>query len=234
MLGSFYGIGVGPGPVDLLTVRAVELLKQVDVVCVPASGGTINAALTIANNYIAGKTVTEISLPMTRDPEVLETHWQQGAQQICALLRQGKDVAFITIGDAMLFSTYTYLMKKIMELEPTVTIESVPGITSFAASAAHVNIPLAESNERLLIIPALDDPTELENIFQLASNVVLMKVAGRYDAIVAMLDKVNLLDKAVYISKLGYPEQLVTRDLQSLVGKKIDYLSLILVKQGGL
>lgn len=236
MTGRLYGIGLGPGAADLVTVRAAELLKTVDAVCLPRSGAKQGSvALKIAGAYFKKNAeVIEIDTPMTRDRSVLEASWRQGAERMVEKLRGGSDIAFITIGDSMLFSTYSYLMKQVMKLAPEVQIESIPGITSFSASAAHLNIPLAEGEERLLIVPALNDPKELTDIFAAAQNVVLMKVAGQFDGIVAMLTQLNLLDKAVYISKLGYEDQLVTRDFNCLLGKKTDYLSLILVKQGGL
>ena len=133
----------------------------------------------------------------------------------------------------MLFSTYTYLMKKVRELIPAVAVESVSGITSFSAAAAHLNASLAEGGEQLAIIPAIDDPQSLKTVFAQFDNAVLMKVAGKYDQIVDVLTELGLKDKAVYISKLGYPEQLVSYDLDSLRGSKLEYLSLILVKRNG-
>lgn len=235
MKGEFYGIGVGPGSPDLLTIRATQVLQLVDVVCVPRSSAEKEVvALKIAGAYIPQTTeIIEISTPMTRDKTVLQAEWQRGAEKIAAYLNEGKRVAFITIGDAMLFSTYTYLLKRVQALAPEAAVESIPGVTSFAASAAHLNVALAEGNERLAIIPAVDDPAQLRPVFDHFSNAVLMKVAGKYDEILDILEEKGLQDKAVYVSKLGYPEQFVTYDLESLRGKDKDYLSLILVKREG-
>jgi precorrin-2/cobalt-factor-2 C20-methyltransferase len=235
MKGEFYGIGVGPGSPDLLTIRATQVLQLVDVVCVPRSSAEKEVvALKIAGAYIPQTTeIIEISTPMTRDKTVLQAEWQRGAEKIAAFLNEGKRVAFITIGDAMLFSTYTYLLKRVQALAPEAAVESIPGVTSFAASAAHLNVALAEGNERLAIIPAVDDPAQLRPVFDHFSNAVLMKVAGKYDEILDILEEKGLQDKAVYVSKLGYPEQFVTYDLESLRGKDKDYLSLILVKREG-
>jgi len=235
MKGEFYGIGVGPGSPDLLTIRATQVLQLVDVVCVPRSSAEKEVvALKVAGAYIPQTTeIIEISTPMTRDKTVLQAEWQRGAEKIAAYLNEGKRVAFITIGDAMLFSTYTYLLKRVQALAPDAAVESIPGVTSFAASAAHLNVALAEGNERLAIIPAVDDPAQLRPVFDHFSNAVLMKVAGKYDEILDILEEKGLQDKAVYVSKLGYPEQFVTYDLESLRGKDKDYLSLILVKREG-
>lgn len=233
--GKLFGLGVGPGDPGLLTMRAAEVLKQVDVVCIPRSRAENDSvAMKIAAAYIADTAeIMEVSTPMVRDAAALEAEWQNGAEKIAAHLRAGKNVAFITIGDTMLFSTYTYLMKKVREIIPGVAVESVPGITSFSAAAAYLNAALAEGSEKLAIIPAIDDPGQLREIFSQFSNAVLMKVAGKYDQIVDVLDELGLKDKAVYMNRVGYPEQFVTFDLDSLRGTELDYLSLILVKREG-
>ena len=154
MTGKFYGIGVGPGAPDLLTLRAIHVFKSVDVICLPRSSTDKDSvALKVARPHIPSHTeVMEVFTPMTRDKNVLEAEWRQGAAKIALRLQEGKSVAFITIGDAMLFSTYTYLLKKVQQILPGVEVESIPGVTSFAAAAAYINAALAESNEKLAII----------------------------------------------------------------------------------
>jgi len=236
MIGKFYGVGVGPGDPDLLTMRAINVLKTATVICLPRSStDNDSVAMKVAGPYIpATAELVEIATPMTRDKAVLEKEWKRGAVKIVEHLRQGKNVAFITIGDAMLFSTYSYLLKEVRLLLPDVEVQTVPGVTSFAGAAAHLNIALAEGSERLAIIPAVDDPADLRAILEQFPSVVLMKVAGKYEEIVDLLNELGLKDKAVYISKLGYPDQFVTFDLDSLRGLKRDYLSLILIKREGL
>jgi len=234
--GKFYGIGVGPGSPDLLTLRAAEILKSVDVVCVPRSSAENDCvALKVAGVHIASTAkIMEISTPMTRDKEILETEWRRGAEKIAERINAGQNVAFITIGDAMLFSTYTYILERVKGIVANLDVESVPGVTSFAATAAHLNVALAEGNEKLAIIPAVNDPNELRTILKHFPNAVLMKVAGKYNEIVDVLTELGLKDRAVYVSKLGYDDQFVTYDLDSLRGQKLDYLSLMLVKQEGI
>lgn len=236
MIGKFYGVGVGPGAPDLLTIRAAGVLKTVDVVCLPrSSADNDSVAFKVAGPHIpVTAELVEISTPMTRDKTILENEWRQGAVKIADYLRQGKNVAFITIGDAMLFSTYTYLLKQVKQIIPEVEVESIPGVTSFAAAAAHLDIALAEGTEKLAIIPAVDEPADLRPILEQFPNAVLMKVAGKYDEIVDILDEMGLKDKAAFISKVGYPDQFTTFDLDSVRSTKRDYLSLILVKREGL
>lgn len=236
MTGKFFGIGVGPGAPDLITVRAREILARVPVVCTPrAHAEKEPVALRVVRSFLhPAAEVLEVATPMTRERHILQEKWRQGAQMIVQRLQQGQDVAFITLGDAMLFSTYTYLLQQVRQLLPAVTVESVPGITSFAAAAAYLNMPLAEGEEGLAVIPALQDPADLPDILARFPNVVLMKVAGRYDEIVATLTAAGLDERAVCVSRLGYADQAVTYRLQNWCGRKLDYLSLIIVKRGGM
>ena len=136
--GKLFGVGVGPGDPNLLTIKAAEVLRQVDVVCIPRSRvNSDSVAMQIAGAYISpAAEIMEVLTPMVRDAQTLEAEWRRGAEKIANCLLNGKNVAFITIGDSMLFSTYTYLMKKVREIIPNVVVESIPGVTSFSAAAA--------------------------------------------------------------------------------------------------
>jgi precorrin-2/cobalt-factor-2 C20-methyltransferase len=228
MAGKFYGLGVGPGDPKLLTIKAVGILRSVSVVAVPRSRADKNSiALEIARPYLPeGVEVLELTLPMTTDPVLLETSWQGAAETILVRLIDGQDVAFLTLGDPSLYSTYQFVLQKLMGMSPELNIETVPGITSFAASAALVNQPLAIGDEPLLILPAIDD--NLGFYLEEFPNVVLMKVSRDFDQIVQTID---VHDKhGVFVSRCGSEQQAVVRDLNTLVGKSVDYLSLILVK----
>ena len=163
----------------------------------------------------------------------VERQWEENRKIITEKLDEGKNLVFLTLGDPMLYSTYTYLMARVRRLLPDAPIECVPGVTSFSAAAAYLQEALAEGAEKLAIVPAIEDPEEIREVLGRFPNAVLMKVAGKYDAIVTVLEELQLLDKAVLISRLGYPEQRICHDLASLRGQKLDYLSLILVKQEG-
>jgi precorrin-2/cobalt-factor-2 C20-methyltransferase len=235
MKGKFYGIGVGPGDPELLTLKAYRILNEVDVICIPKSKMERDSvALNIVRPLLKEeKEIVELHMPMTKDAAVLEQEWQAGAAIIASYLQKGKNVAFITIGDAMLYSTYTYLMARVKAIDPDVEVASVPGITSFAASAAALNVPLAEGEERLAIIPSIEDPQKLPEVLSQFHNAVLMKVAPHYDEILDVLDRLGIKDKAVFVSRCSTPMQQLEYDLEKLRGTKPDYLSLILVKQQG-
>lgn len=229
MFGMFYGLGVGPGDPKLLTLRAVEVLKTVQVVAVPKSRADRDSvALEIAKPYLSpGAAILELNLPMTPDPVVLEMAWQAGAEVIYEKLQAGLDVAFLTIGDPSLYSTYQYVLQKLRGMAEDLSVETVPGITSFAASAAVLSEPLASGDEPLLVLPAVDE--KLPGYLQEFPNVVLMKVSRDFDTIVEELQAAG--KQGVFVSRCGSEQQAVVRDLTTLVGQKVDYLSLIVAKQ---
>ncbi|MCD7838196.1 MAG: precorrin-2 C(20)-methyltransferase, partial [Clostridiales bacterium] len=112
--GILYGVGVGPGDPELLTVKAVRLLRAADVIAAPDSGGESRTALNIVRAYIEDKPVLLCPTPMTRDRETLDRAWEDNARRICALLEQGKQVVFVTLGDPAVYSTYFYLHRRVL------------------------------------------------------------------------------------------------------------------------
>ncbi len=233
--GTLYGIGVGPGSADLLTVKAVNLLAKVTTVCLIKSGAEKNSvALGIARPYIREDAeILAVAAPMTHDEKILAEAWQTAAKIIVGKLQAGSDVAFITLGDCMLFSTYTYIMKQVKIQFPAVKIENVPGIAAYSYLASYLATALAEGGENLAIIPAVSELAKLPDILQNFPNVILMKVAGKYGDILNILDEKGLRQNTVYVSKLGHPDQFITFDLDSMRKAERHYLSMLWVKQGG-
>lgn len=234
MKGVFYGLGVGPGDPELLTLKAHRILQQADVLCVPVTKMEKKSlALSIVAPYIKeDKQVQELHMPMTQDAQTLIACWDEGAEQMLKLLQQGKNVAFLTLGDPSLFSTYTYLMTRIRSLDSEITIETIPGITSLAAAAGRINLPLAEGDETLTIVPALRHPEDLRSILRQNQNVVLMKVSHQFPELVRVLEEEGRIGKAVMVTRCGQPNEKITTDLTKLIDQKIDYMSLIIVKGG--
>ena len=155
MTGTLYGIGVGPGDPELMTLKAVRLIEQCDLVAVPKSGDGEGVAKQIAQKAVPDfdkKELIEVSMPMTRDPQVLEQSHQAAAEQIEGYLKEGKSVAFLTLGDPAIYSTYIYVHKKVQQ--NGFLVEMVPGVPSFCAVAAKLNVSLAEAAQPLHIIPA--------------------------------------------------------------------------------
>ena len=177
--GKLYGIGVGPGDTELLTLKAARILKSVPVVFTPKSSkekesialSIVKPVLEEREDYKRLMLVTPI-FPMIEDKDELEKIWNSASEMIAQYLDSGRDVAFITLGDPSVFSTYAYVQKKLIE---NYEIETVPGITSFTACAAARNKALVEQNEILTIVPKIDD--RLEHVLEYSDSVVLMKAS---------------------------------------------------------
>lgn len=177
--GKLFGIGVGPGDTELLTLRAARILETVPVVFSPKSSKEKESiALSIVKPIIEKRAdfkklmVVEPIFPMIEDEKELEKCWTSASEMVAQYLDSGRDVAFITLGDPSIFSTYSYVQKK---LKGTYEIETVPGITSFTACAAARNEALVEKNDILSIVPKIDD--RLENVMDCSNAIALMKAS---------------------------------------------------------
>ncbi len=235
MAGKFFGLGVGPGDPELLTLKAVNVLQSTDVLCVPKSKAEKDSlALSIVCQAVKKDfTILELLFPMSTDTQVLNQHWDRAAEEVLERLNQGLNVTFITIGDPMFYSTYSYLLDRIRGRQAEIETQTVPGVTAFAACASFINEALTEGEEKLAVIPAAYGIEDLREVLRGFDNIVLMKVNKIFDQVVQLLTEENMLDKAVFISRCGYPDQFFTNDLQSLVGKVKDYMSIMIIRKSG-
>lgn len=230
VFGNFYGIGIGPGDPELLTVKAVRIIKEVDYIFVPkASFKDESMALDIVKELVVDKRVSEQVYPMTKDKDVLDEAWLNASKEIAKKIKTGSDVAYLTIGDPLTFSTYIYLLQNLSKLLPKENIETVPGITSYNAAACLANFPLIESSKKLAVVPVSKDIEALRPILQSFDTVVLMKVAKKLDAIVELLEELNLINYSIFASYVGQKNSFITRNLSLLKGKEKGYMSVIIV-----
>ena len=189
--GKLYGIGVGPGDTELLTLKAARILKTVPVVFTPKSSkekesialSIVKPILEEREDYKRLMLVTPI-FPMIEDKDELEKIWTSASEMIAQYLNSGRDVAFITLGDPSVFSTYAYVQKKLIN---DYEIETVPGITSFTACAAARNKALVEQNQILTIIPKIDD--RLEQVLEYSDSIVLMKASRNTSQLEATIEE---------------------------------------------
>lgn len=236
--GTLYGIGVGPGDPEWITVKAARILAQCVHVCVPRSrAANESVALDIARTYLRTDAVVhELSFPMTADEAVLQQSWQQAAATVLGILDTGADCCFLTLGDALLYSTYIYLLRELRVLCPEVAVVTVPGITAFSAAAALTNFPVGQKKQPVTIVPAADDLTPFAAALDRGGTVILMKVGGRLQTVLEVLEARGLLQQAIFVSHAGMAEQRVETDLRRLRGaaEDVGYLSIILVQAGGI
>ena len=218
-MAKLYGIGVGPGDPELLTIKAVKILGKCMVVVAPTAMASrmSSIALDTAKEYINPSAEVLIKhFPMGDENQ--EEKIYEAFKAIEEKLKEGKDVAFLTIGDPFIYSTYIYLLKHIEE--QGYETETVPGITSFCACASLAGEPLVIGDEPLLIVPG----EELKNTAG-EKNLVIMKVYKREEEIVEFLDKNNY--EYIYIKRAGREGQEVIRAREEII-KQREYMSLII------
>jgi len=231
--GTFYGIVVGPGDPELMTVKAQKVLQKARYVFTPIAGeGRESIAHTIARQFISpDATITKLIFPMIRDKALCEKSWEENSHQIASVLKQGTDAAFLTLGDPMTYSTYGYLLKKMKDLYPQVKSVTIPGIPSYLAVAAAANLPLVEGSEILTLIPGTTPPDKIREFLSTSDTILFLKHHRNAETIYNILNEMNLGDKALYVSRCGFEEHQTTTQPTTDFLEKPDYLSLIIVKK---
>lgn len=231
--GTLYGLGMGPGDPGLVTLKALEIVKRVPVVFAASSSkNTYSLALNTVRDHLRPEVeIHLLDFPMTKDREALHAAWEANAWAVLAVLESGRDAAFLTIGDPLTYSTYGYLLKTVLRLDPRAKVETVPGITAYQAAACKLSIPLVEGNESLMVVSGVSDPADIERLVDCADNLVIMKAYRNYDAIIDALE--NGRDKrcSYLVSRCGLPEETVHHDPASLKGSNMPYLSLVIAKR---
>ncbi len=191
--GKLIGIGVGPGDTELITLKAARILETVPVIFSPKSSkekesialSIVRPILEKREDYKRLMIVAPI-FPMIENKEELEKVWTSASEMIAQYLDSGRDVAFITLGDSSIFSTYSYVQKKLID---KYEIETIPGITSFTACAAAKNEALVEQNQILTIVPKIDD--RLNKVLDTSDSIVLMKASRNTADLEATIEEKN-------------------------------------------
>jgi precorrin-2/cobalt-factor-2 C20-methyltransferase len=234
-------VGLGPGDPELITIKGQRMLAEADLVFVPRSvDGAESLALRIARSWLdlPRQQVVELALPMTRDPRRLADAWRAAADRIAAHLAEAATAsgtargAYLLLGDPLLYGTFTYIWGELAEHHPQIAIAIVPGITSFAATAALTQTVLSTTDDRVAIVPASyeTDVDSLRTLLADFETVILMKVGSVLPQVLSALDELNMLDAAIYAERVGMPEERVVRDVRSLRGQQRPYLSLLIIR----
>lgn len=233
MTGTLYGLGVGPGDPELLTIKAFRKLKESDVIAYPKKRkGSKSYAHRIIDVYITPgeKEMLGLVFPMTKDPFILEREWSNTVEQVWEHLKIGKDVAFVTEGDPLLYSTFIHMMNLMKERHPEVNIQTVPGISSINGAASRLGIALAEGDDHVAIVPARDDYEAMKKVMIENECIVFIKVAKVIDLLLNVLRELDLLDKASVVTKVTSDEEVVW-DIHELDRAELDYLTLMVVRK---
>ncbi|MCZ3381189.1 MULTISPECIES: cobalt-factor II C(20)-methyltransferase [unclassified Kosakonia] len=231
MSGKLYALSTGPGAADLITVRGARILGKLDVLYAPAGRkGGDSLALSIVREYLGEQTdVRCCHFPMSADSAEKEAVWDEVAAALEAEVQAGKQVGFITLGDAMLFSTWVFLLQRLQHPQ---NLEIVPGVTSFAAIAARAQTPLAMEQQSLAVVSCTAPESDIRQALAQHDSLVLMKVYGRFARIKALLAQAGLLDHALMMAEATLPGEQCWRRLGEVSDDQpLPYFSTILVNK---
>ncbi|MDO4634178.1 MAG: precorrin-2 C(20)-methyltransferase [Eubacteriales bacterium] len=226
MAGKLYGIGIGPGDPELLTLKAVRRIQEAGVIAVPGKvkEDTVAYQITVqAVPEIADKECLCVYMPMTKDKDALEKSHEDGARLVAETLDQGKDVAFLTLGDPCVYATYIYIHQRIQEMG--YEVEIINGIPSFCAVAARLNTGLVEKAEELHVIPA---SYQIEEALKLPGTKVLMKAGRKMGDVKRLLMECG--QNVVMIERCGMPGERIFNSAEE-IPEDAGYYSLIIVKE---
>lgn len=232
--GTLYGVGVGPGDPELVTVKAYRLMQTSPVIAYPNKRmGGKSYALEIVELYVnpAEKTMLGLVFPMTKDEDVLQQHWRDTVEKVWSYLGEGQDVAFVTEGDPMLYSTFIHMSRLMRQAHPEVTVVSVPGVSSVNAAASRLGVPLADGDEVVAIVPANHDMASMRQAIASHDCVVFLKVAKVMDEILGLLEDLELIDKAMVCTKVTSSDERVWQNVSELQGASLNYLTLMVVRK---
>lgn len=231
-LGVLYGVGVGPGDPDLLTLKALGILRTVPKIFAACSSkNDYSIAENIIRKHVPERQIEKLPFPMSNNKAELLAAWKQNSERVLDTLRDGIDCAFVTLGDPLTYSTFSYLFKTIKKTAPDVQVKSIPGITSFQAAASAANIPLSEGEETLVVVSGAKGGLKLEEVIKTADNVVMLKTYRQFDDIYETLENLDMLSNATFLCRLGTEEENIVRDITQLKNSSTPYLSLIIVKK---
>ena len=231
--GKLIGASLGPGDPELITRRSWTVLQSGARWIYPVKKAEETSyALSIVERggLAVPPDAVELVFPMTRDAEALTKAWIRAAEQTVELLAEGRDLVFLVEGDASTFATFGHLARVVRELVPEVEVETIPGVSSFTAAAATAGMPLAEEDETLAIIPAAYGTGVIDHMLDEFDTLILLKVKPLLDEVLELLDRRGLLATSCFIEKVGSPEERIVRDLATLKGETVNYLSLLLVQ----
>ena len=226
--GTLYGVGLGPGAPDLLTLRAARLIETSGVIAYPTLAGGQSLARSIAAEFIPeGVEEIAIDVPMTRDRAPAQAAYDAGAARIAEALRAGRDVVCLCEGDPFFYGSFMYLFAR---LSGAFDVQVVPGVTSLTTCCARAGMPLVARSETLTVLPGPLDDAALEAGIAAADALAIMKVGRHLDRVRALLTRLGLAHRAVYVERASLPEERILP--LSEAPSSAPYFSMILLTKG--
>lgn len=232
--GSFYGIGVGPGDPDLLTIKAHRTLQNVAVICfTQLDDGKESYALSVVRGVVeaADPLFLAITIPSDDNTPVDPQTWTDAAREISYHLGQGEDVAFITEGDPMLYSEFFQVLESVKAAVPALEAEVIPGVSSVMAASASSGMPLVIHGQRLTILPRVYGIDDLMEAIANSDTTVLMEVDRDLLQALASREKLGLSGKATYVRQASTSRENVVEDISKLETEDLDYFSLLIIRR---
>jgi precorrin-2/cobalt-factor-2 C20-methyltransferase len=236
---KLFCVGCGPGDPELLTIRALNLIKEADVIFVPTSkSDKPSIALSIVAKYIKETTkIINLVFPMVKDKDSLKDYWKKNTLEISQMVRTGKKTLYLTVGDPSLYSTWIYIHRELKKNHKDIEIEIIPGITSIFAFAAESKLSLVEGNEHLSIVPACYDLNKVKNTVKASDTIVFLKDGRYFDNVIEMLSDSGFGEE----TQIAIAQDVSTKEnileikhLKDLKGKKQPsqkYFSIMVVKR---
>jgi len=230
MRGKLYALGIGPGDPELMTLKAARILREVTVICVPRGredGQSVALNIIKGAVDLSGKEMLEVHFPMKKGSQ--RDALRPAAEAVLTVLDSGRDVAFPTLGDPVLYSTFFHLYDAILSISPEVEVEIVPGVSSINAAAARAGTGLTLSGEKLAVLPAsYIDSMDME--LRKFDTVVLMKVHSVLDRIKESLSSKGLIEGAIYVSRVGMEGEVI-KPLKDVHEEDAHYFSTVIVRR---
>jgi precorrin-2/cobalt-factor-2 C20-methyltransferase len=236
---KLFCVGCGPGDPELLTIRALNLIKEADVIFVPTSkSDKPSIVLSIVAKYINKTTkIIHLVFPMVKDKNSLKDYWEKNSSDISRMVKTGKKTLYLTVGDPSLYSTWIYIHRELKKNHKDIEIEIIPGITSIFAFAAESKISLVEGDEHLSIVPACYDLNKVKNTVKASDTIVFLKDGRYFDNVIEMLSDTGFSEE----SQIAIAQDVSTNEnireikhLKDLKGKKQPtqkYFSIMVVKR---
>ncbi len=229
-------IGVGPGDPSLMTIAAVNAIKNSTLVAFPVSskGAKGKAEVIVSDLITSNQKQLPLFFPMVEGVQTRKQAWKKASDQLIKAVLDGEKVIFITLGDVSLFSTCSYILLYLKKQYPKCPIQLIPGITSISAAAAIGEWPLSIQQDQLLVLPTPNDPETMEILLEEARNnrrvLALLKLGHRWSWVRPLLERRNLLHGSLFAQSVGWEDQQVVQ--ACFVSQNIKpYFSLLLIRQ---